>query len=112
TRTLIWDLRDLDDPVLAAEYMADTKATDHNLYILGNTMYQSNYTSGLRVLDISDPVNPVPVGSFDTVPYGGDTAQMDGSWSNYPYFESGIVVVTSQGEGLFLVRYRPRTISQ
>lgn len=112
TRTLIWDLRDLDDPVLASEYFADTKATDHNLYILGNTMYQSNYTSGLRVLDISDPANPVPVGHFDTVPYGGDTAQMDGSWSNYPYFESGIVVVTSQSEGLFLVRYRPRTISQ
>ena len=112
TRTLIWDLRDLDDPVLAAEYMADTKATDHNLYILGNTMYQSNYTSGLRVLDVSDPVNPVPVGYFDTVPYGGDTAEMDGSWSNFPYFESGIVVVTSQNEGLFLVRYRPRTISQ
>lgn len=112
TRTLIWDLRDLDDPVLAAEYLADTKATDHNLYILGNTMYQSNYTSGLRVLDVSDPTNPVPVGHFDTVPYGGDTAQMDGSWSNYPYFESGIVVVTSQSEGLFLVRYRPRTISQ
>jgi len=112
TRTLIWDLADLDDPVLAREYMADTKSTDHNLYIRGTTMYQSNYKSGLRVLDISDPENPVPVGHFDTVPYGGDDAQMTGSWSNYPYFESGIVVVTSGSEGLFLVRYRPRTISQ
>ena len=112
TRTLIWDLADLDDPVLAREYMADTKATDHNLYIRGTTMYQSNYKSGLRVLDVSDPENPVPVGHFDTVPYGGDDAQMTGSWSNYPYFESGIVVVTSGREGLFLVRYRPRTISQ
>ncbi|MEE2899938.1 MAG: choice-of-anchor B family protein [Gemmatimonadota bacterium] len=112
TRTLIWDLEDLDDPVLAREYLADTKATDHNLYILGNTMYQSNYNSGLRVLDVSDPLNPVPVGHFDTVPYGGDTPQMNGSWSNYPYFQSGLVVVTSGSEGLFLVRYRPRTISQ
>jgi choice-of-anchor B domain-containing protein len=112
TRTLIWDLEDMDDPVLAAEYMAETKSTDHNLYILGNTMYQSNYKSGLRVLDISDPENPVPVGHFDTVPYGGDDAQMNGSWSNYPYFESGIVAVTSGSEGLFLVRYRPRAISQ
>lgn len=112
TRTLIWDLRDLDDPVLAREYMADTKSTDHNLYIVGNTMYQSNYKSGLRVLDVSDPENPVPVGHFDTVPYGGDDAQMTGSWSNYPYFESGVVVVTSGREGLFVVRYRPRTISQ
>jgi choice-of-anchor B domain-containing protein len=112
TRTLIWDLADLDDPVLAREYLADTRATDHNLYVLGNIMYQSNYKAGLRVLDISDPENPVPVGHFDTVPYGGDDASMDGSWSNYPYFESGIVVVTSGSEGLFVVRYRPRTISQ
>jgi choice-of-anchor B domain-containing protein len=112
TRTLIWDLEDLDDPVLAAEYMAETPSTDHNLYIVGNTMYQSNYKSGLRVLDISDPENPVPVGHFDTMPYGGDDAQMDGSWSNYPYFESGIVAVSSQKEGLFIVRYRPRAVSQ
>lgn len=112
TRTLIWDLADLDDPVLAREYMADTKATDHNLYIVGNTMYQSNYKAGLRVLDVSDPENPTPVGHFDTVPYGGDDAQMTGSWSNYPYFQSGVVAVTSGAEGLFLVRYRPRTISQ
>ena len=62
--------------------------------------------------DVSDPVNPVEVGHFDTVPYGGDDAQMTGSWSNYPYFESGVVVVTSGREGLFLVRYRPRTISE
>ena len=112
TRTLIWDLADLDDPILAREYMAETKATDHNLYVLGNMMYQSNYKSGLRVLDISDPENPVPVGNFDTVPYGGDDASMTGSWSNYPYFKSGIVVVTSSREGLFVVRYRPRTISE
>ena len=112
TRTLIWDLADLDDPILASEFMAETKATDHNLYILGNTMYQSNYKSGLRVLDISDPENPQLVGNFDTVPYGGDDASMTGSWSNYPYFKSGVVVVTSSREGLFVVRYRPRTISE
>ena len=112
TRTLIWDLADLDDPILAREFMAETKATDHNLYILGNTMYQSNYKSGLRVLDISDPENPQLVGNFDTVPYGGDDSSMTGSWSNYPYFKSGVVVVTSSREGLFVVRYRPRTISE
>jgi choice-of-anchor B domain-containing protein len=111
TRTLVWDISDLDDPILANEYFHETRAVDHNLYVLGNTMYQSNYTSGLRVLDVSDPANPQPVGHFDTVPYGGDQPQMDGSWSNYPYFESGVVVVTSQREGLFVVRYRPRSVS-
>lgn len=111
TRTLVWDISDLDDPILATEYFHETRAIDHNLYVLGNTMYQSNYTSGLRVLDVSDPANPQPVGHFDTVPYGGDQAEFNGSWSNYPYFESGVVIVTSSREGLFLVRYRPRSVS-
>ena len=106
TRTLVWDLTDLDDPILVKEHFAESRATDHNLYIRGELMYQSNYASGLRVLDISDRENPELVGYFDTVPYGGDTNQMIGSWSNYPYFDSGIVVVSSGREGLFLVRYR------
>ncbi len=106
TRTLVWDLSDLDDPILVKEHFAESAATDHNLYVRGDLMYQSNYASGLRVLDISDRENPRLVGFFDTVPYGGDTNQMIGSWSNYPYFESGVVAVTSGREGLFLLRYR------
>ena len=70
TRTLIWDLSDLDDPVLAREFFGTTRASDHNLYIKGNTMYQSDYQAGLRMLDISDPVNPKEIAYFDTVPYG------------------------------------------
>ncbi len=98
TRTLIWDLEDLDEPFLAAEYIAETPDTDHNLYILGNLMYQSNYGAGLRILDITDPTNPVEIAFFDNSPYGG------ASWSNYPYFKSGVVVMTSTGDGLFIVR--------
>ncbi len=98
TRTLIWDLEDLDEPFLAAEYIAETPDTDHNLYILGNLMYQSNYGAGLRILDITDPTNPVEIAYFDNSPYGG------ASWSNYPYFKSGVVVMTSTGDGLFIVR--------
>jgi choice-of-anchor B domain-containing protein len=101
TRTLVWDLEDLDDPVLAHEYIAKTTTTDHNLYIEGDLMYQSNYGSGLRILDIADRENPVEIGFFDTTPFGGG-----GSWSNYPYFKSGYIVVTSMGEGLFVLRHR------
>ena len=71
-------------------------------------MYQSNNNSGLRVFDIADRENPRPVGFLDTVP-GEDFPSMNGSWSNYPFFESGIVVVTSGGEGLLVVKYRGRT---
>lgn len=105
TRTMIFDLTDLDEPVLAGEYFADNSAIDHDLYIKGNLMYQTNYLAGLRLIDISDPENPVEVGSFDTVPYGpNDNSPVLGAWSSYPYFESGVIVVTSGREGVFFLK--------
>ena len=106
TRTLIWDVSDLDDPQLVGEFMGTTEASDHNLYIRDQLMYQSNYQAGLRIIDISDPESPREVGFFDTVPYGENTPGFGGSWSNYPYFPSGTIAVTSGREGLFLVRKR------
>mgnify|MGYP002623859854 CR=1 FL=1 len=99
TRTLVWDVQDLDDPILVHEYIAETSATDHNLYIVGDRMYQSNYDAGFRVIDISEPERPVEIGYFDTSPYQGGA-----SWSNYPYFESGIIAVTGTGDGLFILK--------
>ncbi len=110
TRTLIWDLNDLDDPVLLKEHVSPVTSIDHNLYVRGSTMYQSNYTSGLRIFDISDPANPVPTGFFDTMPVGEDTPTFAGSWSNYPYFKSGTIAVSSIGEGLFLLKKRERPL--
>ena len=106
TRTLIWDVADLDDPQLAREFLSENTSSDHNLYIRGNLMYQSNYGSGLRIFDISDLTNPVEVGFFDTVTAVPDAPGFIGSWSNYPYFESGTIVVTSINEGLFVLKKR------
>jgi choice-of-anchor B domain-containing protein len=110
TRTLVFDITDLEDPVVAKEFLGTTPASDHNLYVHGRYMYQSNYVAGLRVIDVSDPRNPAEVGFFDTVPFGKDIPGFAGTWSNYPYFRSGVVAVTSMREGLFLVRYRPSRV--
>ena len=106
TRTLIWDVTDLDDPQLLKEHLSEVISSDHNLYIQDNLMYQSNYESGLRIFDISDVANPVEVGFFDTVPHNPDKFGFGGSWSNYPFFESGSIIVTSGNEGLFIVKKR------
>ena len=106
TRTLIWDVTDLDDPQLAREFLSENAATDHNLYIRGNFMYQSNYASGLRIFDITDLTNPVEIGYFDTITTVPDAPGFIGSFSNYPYFESGTIIMTSMKEGLFVLRKR------
>ena len=106
TRTLVWDIEDLDDPLMVLEHFGETFTIDHNLYVRDNLMYQSNYVSGLRVLDVSDPLNPREVGYLDTVPWS-EEVEFDGSWSNYPFFPSGTIVVSSGKEGVFFVRYNP-----
>lgn len=104
TRTMVWDLAELDDPVLITEHVSENGATDHNLYVKGSMMYQSNYTSGLRLFDVSNPEQMEEVGYFDTLPWGDDRPGYGGSWSNYPFFKSGVIVVTSGEEGVFFLR--------
>lgn len=104
TRTLIWDLTDLDDPTFAGDLLGTDGSTDHNLYIKGNRMYQANYQAGLRVVDISDPTAPFEVGHFDTTPYGANPPGFNGAWTAFPFFESGTVIVSSMNEGLFMLR--------
>ena len=103
TRTLIWDVAELDDPILVGEHLGTSESTDHNLYVVGDRLYQANYSSGLRILDISDPENPVEIGFFDTTP-GFTAPGFDGAWSVYPYLPSGTLLVTSIDEGLFVLR--------
>ena len=110
TRTLIWDVSDIEDPVLVREFMGSMPASAHNLYIRDDLMYQANYLYGLHVLDISDPENPREVAYFDTAPYK-EGPGFGGAWSNYPYFPSGTVIVTSMQEGLFVLKKRVRPIS-
>ena len=103
TRTIIFDLEDLDDPIVANEYLASTMSRDHNQYVLGDFLFQSNYTSGLRILDISDRENPQEIAFFDVLPDDG-SSQFNGSWSNYPFFSSGNIVATSIDEGFFVLQ--------
>ena len=106
TRTIIWDVTDLDDPQLLGEHVSENTASDHNLYIQGSVMYQANYMAGLRILDISDVAEPVEVGYFDTVSVVPDRPGFFGAWSTYPFFESGAIIVSSINEGLFILKRR------
>lgn len=102
TRTLVWDVTDLDAPTLITEYLGPTTSTDHNLYVVGPLVYEANYTSGLRIVDVRDVEEPEELGFFDTFP-AHDEPGFEGAWSVYPFFESGTVIVSSIEEGLFVL---------
>ena len=105
TRTLVFDVQDLSDPVLIGEHFSELTAIDHNQYVVGNLLFQANYSAGLRMLSLTDVAagELTEIGYFDVDPTT-DAAQFSGSWSTYPYFESGTVVVTSIEDGIYVVR--------
>jgi choice-of-anchor B domain-containing protein len=107
TRTIILDFNDLDNPVYHTDYSGNSAAIDHNGYVLGNTFYLSNYRAGLRVFDISNiasTTSPMTeIGYFDTYP-ANDGTDFNGTWSVYPYFASGNIIISDIEGGLFVVR--------
>ncbi|MDE0918164.1 MAG: choice-of-anchor B family protein, partial [Flavobacteriales bacterium] len=104
TTTFIWDVQDLNAPFLLGTFVSTTPAIDHNLYIKDNLCYQSNYRAGLRIASLDNIASGTmtEVGFFDVYP-SSDGAAFNGTWSNFPYFASGVIAVSHIEEGLFLL---------
>lgn len=105
TETFIWDMSDLDDPLLHGVFVGPTKSSDHNLYVVGDRAYQANYHTGLRILDLTDidAGDLTEVAFFDAFPKDDD-AGFTGAWSNFPWFDDGIVTLSMTGRGLYVLR--------
>ena len=113
TRTHIFNITDLDNVTYEGFYEGTSPAIDHNLYALDQFIYESNYRSGVRVLDAIRVAESQlsEVAFFDLYPEN-DNAQFSGTWSNYPYLPSGIVLATSMYDGMFIVKPTIITTSQ
>lgn len=112
TTTYIMDVADLNNPDTPQPFTHETTSIDHNLYVDEGLVYESNYTAGLRILEFDDTSLAAgelrEVAFFDTYPLH-DSTEFAGTWSNYPFFKSGTVVVSAiddQVTGMFVLRPR------
>jgi choice-of-anchor B domain-containing protein len=107
TRTFVWDVSDLDAPRVRGIYSGATAAIDHNLYVRGRYAFESNYRSGVRVIDLRGVSTArLSEAAFFDVYTTGDEPDFNGTWSNYPFFASGIVLASGIEQGLFMLRPR------
>lgn len=109
TRTHLWDVRDLDNLVYKGFWDNTTVAIDHNLYVKNGFVYETNYTTGLRILKIGNLESSTPSDWLTEVAYydtydPNDGATFAGAWNNYPFFPSGNVAVSDINGGLFVLR--------
>ncbi len=105
SKTYVFDLSELDRPILHHSYLGTTYAIDHNGYVVEDLYYLSNYTAGLRVINIKEISNKgmEEVMYFDTYVFNDDTT-FNGVWNVYPFFKSGVIAISDSQEGLFLVK--------
>lgn len=102
TTTHVIDVSDLDNAVYSTSFDNGNGAIGHNLYTANGLIYEANYRSGVRVFETSDPLAPTEIAYFDTF-IDDDDANFNGVWSIYPYFASGVLVVSDLEKGLFVV---------
>ncbi|MFQ6605474.1 MAG: choice-of-anchor B family protein [Fidelibacterota bacterium] len=99
----IWDAADYNNINLVSSYQVGQHKSVHNVFIKGDLLYASYYVFGTRVVDISDPTNPVEVGYFDGYP--GSTGLYNGNWGTFPYTNSGMIYSTFSEFGLAILAY-------
>jgi choice-of-anchor B domain-containing protein len=106
SKTYVFDMAQLTNPVLVGTYFGPTSASDHNQFIKGNYSYQANYRAGLRILDLTNIANPstmTEAGFFDVDPTSNANG-FAGAWHVWPFYPSGNVAIFSIQRGLFVVR--------
>ena len=112
TTTYVMSIADLENPGAPNAHTHESKSIDHNMYVHNGRLYQSNYAAGLRIHEYDNESlargELREVAYFDFLP-GVDVNDFAGTWSNYPFFESGLVVVSAieeQQNGLLVLRPR------
>ena len=102
TRTIVVDASDPSNLSVVSTFDNNNPAIGHNGYVAGDLLYEANYTSGLRVFDLSvNATNPPEVAWFDSYD-PDDSPVFTGMWSCFPYFPSGVVLGSDTNEGLLV----------
>jgi choice-of-anchor B domain-containing protein len=100
----IFDIQDLDNISMVAEYIVDPESVVHNAYVDGNLLYVAHYTEGVRIVDLANPESPVEIAYYDT--YLPNEYGYEGCWSVFPYFESGKIIASDLQSGLFVLEHQ------
>ena len=100
TTTYILRIQNLELPRFSRAWSNGSTAIDHNSMVRRNFLFQSNYSSGLRVINVKRPRFPREVAFFDTRPED-DQPIFAGAWGVHAALPSGTVLITDIQLGLF-----------
>lgn len=97
-----YDITNKSNPIPLGQFTPNPASIPHNAFIVGDKCHVSWYTEGYRCIDISDPLNPVEIASYDTWP--GASGGFSGCWGCYPFLPSGNILASDRSTGLYIVK--------
>lgn len=100
----VWNIQDLSNVIQVTTWQPTniTTARVHNVEIYGDTAVIAHYTAGIRVLNISNPAQPVEIAWYDTYPQNNGDA-FAGCWGVFK-FPSGKIVASDMNTGLYVLK--------
>ncbi|MDH3745069.1 MAG: choice-of-anchor B family protein [Acidobacteriota bacterium] len=102
TTTYVLKVKDLENPRFVKAFSNGMESIDHNCMVVGKRLYEANYTTGLRVFDVTKPKKAREMAHFDTYPET-DHAEFAGAWGVYAALPSGVVLISDVQRGLFVL---------
>ena len=110
-RTRIIDMSDLDDPspaIIDFDNTGPHPSIDHNLYVKDKYIYSANYEAGSRIYEIVGKYALEEVAYFDISDVCDDIENcvdpFGGSWTHFPYFDSGNTIGCNGFEGFYVFK--------
>ncbi|NRA95624.1 MAG: hypothetical protein HRU14_05380 [Planctomycetes bacterium] len=111
----IYDVSNVNNPVLASEYYSPTGASIsvHNPVVMDKYCFIAWYADYVRILDMSRPSNPVIAGIYDPWPTNAGASVYDGCWGVWPLkaIPGGYRLVAtesfSSNRGFYVIDFTP-----
>jgi len=105
----IFDVQDLGNVTFIRDWRPTgiTTSQVHNIEIFGDTAVIAHRSSGIRVLDISNPIDPIEIAWYDTYPINNVNAFI-GAWGIF-MFPSKKIIASNKEDGLWVVQLQNTT---
>ena len=101
----VWNATDMNNIVQLGSYLGDNNLA-HNVHVMGDYLFISHYTSGVTVVDWSNPLLPIEVAAYDTYPQN-NIPDFYGCWGAFPYTNNNYVYGSNFEGKLFIFQWDP-----
>ncbi|MCH7877924.1 MAG: choice-of-anchor B family protein, partial [candidate division Zixibacteria bacterium] len=101
TSVKAWNIEDLNSVHPVSQFLGPSELA-HNARLRGNRVYLSHYTSGVFVLDLSNPRCFLELASFDTWP-SSDAPTFQGAWGVFAADDT-LIYVSNMNSTLFVLK--------